>query len=200
MVLVKEPLQDNDVTLVESCRNGDSTAFDELVRRYKDRVYHVAYRFLGNHEDAQDATQEAFVRAYQGIHTFRGSARVYTWLYSIVGNVSRNRLRDRSRKGRNKGTSLESLEEANPAVARSALASTHDPAAEAQRNEMEGLLQECLMELPEHYRLVFVLRTVDQLSYDEIAESVGCPKGTVKSRLNQARKMLHEKLAMRGAV
>src|SRR5690606_19545724 len=150
--------------------------------------YHVAYRFLGNHEDAQDASQEAFVRAFQGIHTFRGTSRVYTWLYSIVGNVSRNRLRDKRRKGRDKGTSLEALESANPASAQSALATGRGPGGAAQRKEMQALRQACLLELPAPSGLVFVLRTVEPLSSDEIAASVGCPRGTVESRLNQGRK------------
>jgi RNA polymerase sigma factor (sigma-70 family) len=91
---------------------GDPGAFDELVRRYKDRVYGVIYRFVGNHEDAMDLAQDVFVRAYQGLHAYRGHSQVYTWLYSIAANLSRNRLRDRTRKGRGRGTSLEAMEEA----------------------------------------------------------------------------------------
>ena len=100
MELLKVEERDADVALLEQCRSGDSSAFDELVRRYKDRVYNVAYRFLGNHEDAQDVAQEVFVRAYRGIEGFKGDSKVYTWLYSIAGNLARNKLRDSKRKAR----------------------------------------------------------------------------------------------------
>ena len=92
MVLLKEAKGHSDVGLVAECQNGDSTAFDELVRRYKDRIYNVVYRFLGNHEDALDVSQEVFVRAYRGIREFQGHAQVYTWLYSIARNLARNQL------------------------------------------------------------------------------------------------------------
>jgi RNA polymerase sigma-70 factor (ECF subfamily) len=188
VVLLREARARSDAGLVEECRSGDLTAFDELVRRYKDRVYNVVYRFLGNREDALDVAQETFVRAYRGIMDFRGRAQVYTWLYSIAANLARNRLRDGGRRGRDKGASLETL-------APSVLPRTEEtPRALAERHELDETLQQCLSELPEHYRMAFVLRTFDDLSYDEIAEALGCPTGTVKSRINQARKMLRERL------
>lgn len=189
MVLLKEARGHSDQGLVEECRKGDSSAFDELVRRYKDRIYCVVYRFLGNHEDAMDVSQEVFVRAYRGIREFQGKAKLYTWLYSIAANMARNRLRDGSRRGRNKGTSLEALEERAPVAA-----SGETPRSLAVDRETEALLQRCLEELPDHYRMTFVLRTFEDLSYEEIAEVMGCPPGTVKSRLNQARRMLRERL------
>ena len=198
--LLKVEDRDADFALVEECRNGDSSAFEALVRRYKDRVYNVAYRFLGNHEDAQDVAQEVFVRAYRGIDGFKGDSKVYTWLYSIAGNLARNKLRDSKRKGRNKGTSLEALEIQAPGTAQALATARETPEETARRHETEEALQECLEELPEHYRIVFVLRTFEQLSYDEIADSVGCPKGTVKSRLNHARKFLHESLKARSII
>ena len=194
MVLLKEVTEHLDATLVEGCRNGDPAAFDALVRRYKDRVYNVAYRFLGNHEDAEDVAQEVFVRAYKGIKGFKGTSKVYTWLYSITGNLSRNKLRDEGRRGRNKGAPLEALESAATNVAHRVSRGTRSADHDARANEMRDILQRCLAELPEHYRMVFVLRTFEELSYDEIAEAVGCPKGTVKSRLNQARALLRDQL------
>jgi len=171
------------------------SAFDELVRRYKDRVYNVIYRFVGNHEDALDVSQEVFVRAYRGIEEFRGSAKVYTWLYSIAANLARNCLRDAGRKGRNLGTSLEALAESGAGMPSwgSALPE-HNPRAHAEHHELDEALQRCLDELPEHYRLAFVLRTFEDLSYEEIAQTLDCPTGTVKSRINQARKLLRERL------
>ena len=188
MVLLKEARASSDAQLVEECRSGDTSAFDEIVHRYKDRIYNVVYRFVGNHEDAQDIAQEVFVRAYRGVDCFRGSAQVYTWLYSIAANLARNRLRDSRRKGRDMGTSLEAMK--RPLAADGA----HTPRAQAQHHELDETLQGCLNDLPEHYRMAFVLRVFEDLSYDEIAQTMGCPKGTVKSRINQARKLLRERL------
>lgn len=194
VVLLKEARGHSDAGLVEQCQKGDSSAFDEIVRRYKDRVYAVVYRFVGNREDALDVSQEVFVRAYRGIHEFRGSAQVYTWLYSIAANLARNRLRDMGRKGRNRGMSLEALQESAPGIADAAAASRPSPSDEAIGSETAELLQRCLTELPENFRMAFILRTTEDLSYEEIADVMGCPVGTVKSRLNQARQMLRDRL------
>jgi len=188
----------SDAELVEACLNGEEKAFDELLRRYKDRVYNVVYRYLGHREDSMDAALEVFVRAYRNLDTYQGHAQVYTWLYSIAANVCRNRLRDRSRKGRDMGVSYEALSEEAPAVAQEATASNLNPSHLAQKRELDEGLRLCLDGLPETYRMAFVLRTFDQLSYTDIAASVDCPEGTVKSRLNQARKLLKECLNRRG--
>lgn len=199
-MLLKEEQHYQDALLVEECQGGDPTAFDALVRRYKDRIYNVVYRFLGNHEDAQDVTQEVFIRAYKGIRSFKGSAKLYTWLYSIAGNLARNKLRHGRRRGRDKALSLDGLHEAAPALAQESLGTARTPEAAAREKEYESLLQTCIEQLPEHYRMVFILRTFDNLSYDEIADAMGCPAGTVKSRLNQARAQLHQKLRELGAL
>lgn len=193
VVLLREARAHSDAGLVEECRKGDTSAFDELIRRYKDRVYGVVYRFLGNREEALDVSQEVFVRAYKGIQGFRGNAQVYTWLYSIAANLARNRLRDSGRRGRDKTTSLEALQESAPGLADS-MTQAASPRENAISEEMQAVLQQCLNELPEHYRLAFVLRTFEDLSYEEISEVMGCPVGTVKSRLNQARQMLRDRL------
>lgn len=200
MVLLKEVTNDPDAILVEECLRGDDSAFDEIVNRYKDRIFNVVYRFLGNYEDAQDVAQEVFVRAYQGMRGYKGRAKVYTWLHSIAGNLARNKLRDGQRKGRNKGTSLQALEESAPGVARQIGAAGPNPEYVARAHEMEEILQECLDTLPEQYRMAFVLRTFDQLSYEEIASAMGCPAGTVKSRLSQARLLLQRELRERSVI
>lgn len=195
MVLLREARGQSDAGLVDECRKGDRTAFDELMRRHKDRVYNVVYRFLGNREDALDVCQEVFIRAYRGIGAFQGKAKVYTWLYSIAANMARNRLRDHGRKGRNRGVSLDAVEEEGQGVLGDCAKVSETPRAEAMAHELETVLQQCLDELPDHYRMTFVLRTFEDLSYEEIAEVMGCPPGTVKSRLNQARALLRDRLA-----
>lgn len=187
-----------DAGLVERFLHGDTAAFEEIVRRYKDRVYNVVYRFLGNHEDARDVAQEVFIRAYRGMHGYRGHAQVYTWLYSIAANLARNRLRDMQRKGRSRGVSLEALEEQAPGAAEGLGAPQETPRGTAQRRELQDGLRLCLEGLPDSFRMAFVLRVHDELSYEDIAISIGVPQGTVKSRLNQARKRLRDCLKLRG--
>jgi len=187
-----------DKELADACRRGDQGAFDTLVRRYKDRLYNLAYRCLGDHEEALDVCQEVFIRAYRGLDGFQGTSQLYTWLHAIAVNLARNRLRDQTRKGRNQGVSLDGLTAAGGEG--TLPAAGPGPRSEAQSHELEEILQQCLGELPEACRLVFVLRTVEGLSYDEIAKTLECPKGTVKSRLNQARTMLRERLSALGVL
>lgn len=196
--LLEETRKSSDAELVEACLKGEEKAFDELLRRYKDRVYNVVYRYLGHREDSLDASLEVFVRAYRNLDTYQGHAQVYTWLYSIAANVCRNRLRDRSRKGRNMGVSYEALVEESPGVAQQAASTGVTPSHLAQKRELDEGLRLCLDGLPETFRMAFVLRTFDHLSYTDISASVDCPEGTVKSRLNQARKLLKECLGRRG--
>ncbi|MFP4173646.1 MAG: sigma-70 family RNA polymerase sigma factor [Candidatus Hydrogenedentota bacterium] len=188
----------SDTALAEACRRGDQGAFDTLVHRYKDRLYNLAYRYLGNREEALDLCQEVFIRAYRGLDGFQGTSQLYTWLHAIAVNLARNRLRDQTRKGRNQGVSLDALtavggEGVHPAAGAG-------PRSEAQSHELDEILQQCLDELPEVCRLAFVLRTVEGLSYEAIAEALECPKGTVKSRLNQARTLLRERLGALGVL
>ena len=188
-VFVEAAEQTTDQALVERYRNGDSAAFDAIVRRYKDRVFNAVYRYLGNREDALEVTQDTFIRAYERLEGFRGDAQLFTWLYRIATNLARNRLRDGHRKGRDLGQSLEALvEKSNMAAA------TPTPGSEAMAHETEAVLQQCLEELPEVYRMTFILRVIEDLDYDAIAAIMDCPRGTVKSRLNQARTLLRKRL------
>lgn len=191
---------DSDLALVKACQQGDMEAFDALVLRYKDRLYNVVYRFLGHREDAQDVVQECFVRAYRSLESFKGESTFYTWLYRIATNLARNAIRDRGRKGRDQGMSLEKLQDEAPNIAQRATQSNQRPDVLAQENELNESLQACIEELPEQYRMVFVLRTMDGLRYNEIAAVLECPRGTVKSRLNQARRLLREALRAQGLV
>ncbi|MEK7793538.1 MAG: sigma-70 family RNA polymerase sigma factor [Candidatus Hydrogenedentota bacterium] len=199
-MLLKELEPNPELDLVEACQAGDPSAFEELVRRYKDRVYNVVYRYIGNHQDAEEVAQDVFLRAYHGLRGFRGGSRVYTWLYSIACNLAKNNVRDRGRKGRNKTTSLDALEESSPGWGSSLARSHSAPDVSLSAAESEAALQQCLDELPDHYRMPFVLRTFDNLTYEEIAEVMGCPPGTVKSRLNQARTILHRRLKERAVL
>jgi len=189
---------DDDSALVERFRAGDEAAFDALVRRNQDRVYGLLVRMLGSREDALEVAQDTFVRAYRGMDGFRAEARFSTWVYGIALNLARNRLRDRSRKGRDRGVSLETLETDAPGAVPAA--GTDCPRAAAEQGELEAALAACLEHLPETLRGAFALRVFEGLAYDEIADAMECPRGTVKSRLNDARRRLAECLQRRGVL
>ncbi|MFZ5595874.1 MAG: RNA polymerase sigma factor [Bacillota bacterium] len=183
-----------DDLLVERSRNGDREAFDELVRRYQGKVYTVAYRFMGNHADAGDLAQEAFIRAYQALSSFRGECSFATWLYRIASNVCRDEIR---KQGRRKKVSLDEIMDrtgGGPVLA------ARDPSPEESLEmvEMREMVQGYLGLLPDDHRLILVLRDIQGMSYEEIALSLKCNMGTVKSRLNRARQALKELVIRHG--
>ena len=173
----------DDRVLIERFQNGDRRAFDELVRRHYRRAYNLAYRILGDPEEAADATQAAFIRVYRGLAGYRHTAAFTTWLHRIVVNVSL----DQARRGV-RGASLErpAQEDGQPIEARIA-SDEMTPEERVAQAERAQLVQQVLMELPPMHRAVLTLYEIQGLSYEEIARVLGVPVGTVKSRLNRAR-------------
>ncbi|MDO8682953.1 MAG: sigma-70 family RNA polymerase sigma factor [Armatimonadota bacterium] len=176
----------SDRELVLRAQKGDLKAFDELVLRHNQRVYILARRILGNHEDALDVHQEAFLRAWKSIRKFRGDSEFSTWLYRITVNscLSRKRIREQSRDhvefdeeiaGHSGSFSTNSLEQTESVIA----------------------ARQILSSLPERYRVFLILRELDGRSYEEIAEIMDCSVDTVKTSLYRARKQLLEKVAPR---
>lgn len=181
--------QDDD-TLVRRSREGDLDAFEELVKRYEGKVYTIAYRFTGNHADAGDLAQEAFIKAFQALRSFRGDASFATWLYRIASNVCRDELR---RQHRQKKVSLEEVM-AQPGGNPSLVAGGPSPQECLERNEIQELIQSQLDSLSGDHRLILVMREIQGLSYEEIAAALDCTLGTVKSRLSRARQTLKQKV------
>lgn len=180
-------------TLIERSRRGDSAAFDRLVGAYEKSVYNTAYRLSGSYDDASDIAQEAFVRAWNNLKSFRGDSAFSTWLYRIVTNVF---LDDRKRKRARPQRSLDeavALDESS--VARQFEDDAPGPADLAESGERQMLLERAIQTLPESQRVVIVLYHSQGLSYDEIAEITNLPMGTVKSKLNRARLALRDRLA-----
>ena len=175
---------------------GDTGAFDALVTLFGGRVFAVAFRILQDRAEAEDLSQEVFVALYHALPTFRGESKLSTWIYKITRNRCLNRLKFLKR--RHVGT-LADIDD--PAVARAAV----DPEAEArghkradlrlQGRDVSSVLEEHLLALPEEQRTLVILRDLEDLSYEEIAEVTGLPLGTVKSRLHRARAELSERLA-----
>ncbi len=181
---VAEPAAGDSAELVSRLRAGDRQAFEELVRTQQHRVYGLAVRMLGDAAEAQDVAQEAFLRAHRGLAEFRGDARLSTWLYAIVSRLCLNRLAGSERRLARQGEeTLARLADASPG-----------PDQALERGELEEALHRAIGELPEERRIVVVLRDVEGLAYEEIAEVLELPVGTVRSRLHRARLDLKEKL------
>lgn len=165
--------------LILRSRAGDLEAYDDLVGIYQDRVYQIAYRLTGNREDAWDAAQEALIRAYQGLRSFRGDAGFGTWLYRITVNAALDVVRRRPPRAHD-------LDPMGIAA--------DDPALEAARRDVQRRIHQAIAALPPGQRAAVVLRDVQGLSYEEIARIQQVPVGTVRSRLARARETLRRRL------
>jgi RNA polymerase sigma-70 factor, ECF subfamily len=178
------------VTIDQGAINIEQT-FEGLVQRHKNRIFSYICRLTNDHPDAEDLTQEVFIRAFQSMHAFRRDAAVDTWLYRIATNLVIDRFR-RERRAPVMvpvaGDSEEGIGEL-PSSDRGA-----DPQATAQLTELQGQVQKAVYSLPPKLRAVVVLHDMEGLSYEEVAQTVGCPVGTVKSRLFNARLLLRRKL------
>lgn len=196
MICLTQP----DTTLVERCRANDGTAFNEVVSRYKDKVYNYLYRMMGNAADAEDLTQEVFVRLYTSLGSFRNQASLNTWLFRIAGNLCIDYFR-RSKKHRAVAYSLdepiggEARDGTDGAASAREIADhTYEPHRLMEQQEMSQQIQIALSGLPEKLRAVLLLHDIEGMPYEEIAQVVGCPLGTVKSRLFNARLQLRQRL------
>ena len=186
----------SDQELVERCRAGDESAFDDLVRRHQQRAFNVAYQLLRNHEDAAEVAQDAFVRIYRSLNDFRGACEFTTWLHQIVVNLARNKHRWWKRRGKDLSVSLDRpLETENGDLPVQTAASDDAPDALVVQAEFVELLGRRMNELPHKFREVLVLRNVEDLSYEQIATALNCSVGTVKSRLARAREQLRKAMA-----
>ncbi len=171
-----------DRLLIQRFLQGEDKAFELLVEKYYRRIDRLAQQVVGNPMTAEDIAQEVFLRAYRALPRFRGESSLYSWLYRITINLSLNHLR--------RQTALPLPEE----EARGAAPSPHDPGALLEERERELLVRRAIASLPPHYRIAVILRDLEGLSYQEIADLLGIPIGTVKSRLNFGKRLLKEKL------
>jgi RNA polymerase sigma-70 factor (ECF subfamily) len=184
-----------DSELIERYLAGSEEAFNRLVMRHQRMAFNLAYRFLGNYEDAGDLAQEAFVRVYKHLKRFKGDCSFKTWLYKIVLNLSRNQYRWKKRRGEFVKVSIDNPgRETNP-HSWEIPDGTLSVETEVRRKEIRRRIQESLSELPREYREILVLRHLEDLSYSEIARLLGCAEGTIKSRLHRARIEIRKLLA-----
>ena len=187
----------NDHDLVQRLQQGDSRAFRTLFDRYHRRAFAVAVGVVKNKDDAQDVVQEAFVKVHKNIGKFQGTSSFYTWLYRIVMNVSIDHVRRTSRR-KNLDFDERVVHEKSEVAGDGALlpnVANANPGRAALRRELGGAIAAALAELPEHHRQVIVLREIEGMSYEQMADALDVPKGTIMSRLFHARKKMQAELA-----
>lgn len=182
--MAKETEKDIDYRLMRGIQKGDMVMFNQMVDRYKDRLMNVIGRMLSSQEEAEDIVQETFVRVYQHRQSFNFKHCFSTWIYTIALNLARNELRKRRKFKFYDITEMQG-NEAEFAV---------DPKVPSN---LPQALEKAIKQLPDKYRIAFILRDVQELPYDEVAKVLDVPLGTVKSRVNRARLMLREKLQPR---
>lgn len=181
------PVELDDQELVLASKRGDQDAFAQLVQRYQRRIFNLVYRMLQQYEEANEITQETFLAAWQGLPSFRGEARFATWLYRIAYNCALKQLETRKRD-----RALQTALQAEQALEGE---STFESAsAQIDVREQQALVQEHLSHLPAKYRIVLILRHLQDMTYEEMAEILTMPVGTIKTHLFRARNLLKERL------
>jgi RNA polymerase sigma-70 factor (ECF subfamily) len=184
----------SELDLVKRCQQGDTTAFDELVTRYRTRIFGMIYNMAHNEQDAWDLAQDSFVKAWKSINRFRGKSSFYTWIYRIVMNVTIDWLRKKQVKGA--GTEFDDaiqLKEVDPA-SKTVPPAEPMPHQRLERQEIRARIDQAITQLSPEHRAVILMKETEDMQYHEIAEALGCSIGTVMSRLFYARKKLQHLL------
>lgn len=182
----------DETILIQKSQRGDMDAFEQLLLRYEKKVYTIAYKYMGNAEDASDLAQEALIKAYQSIGTFRGESSFGTWIGRITANKCLDELRKRKKL---QTTSLDEeleLELEEGSVQKEIVSERDTPEQHTIRQETVHYVQQKLQQMKEEYRMVLVLRELEGHSYEDIADMLNCSLGTVKSRISRARNYLKE--------
>jgi RNA polymerase sigma-70 factor (ECF subfamily) len=183
----------DDATLVKRSRRGDMAAYDELIRRYQERIYATIYHMTANHEDANDLAQETFIKAYQALRSFKGDSSFYTWIYRIAVNKTINFLKQRKHRVHMSLNDLDFNAEHDPDLV--ALISHKTPRRDINLSELQEKLNGAMQKLSETHRTVVALHDVQGLSHEEIGDIMDCNVGTVRSRLFYARQQLQAYLS-----
>jgi RNA polymerase sigma-70 factor (ECF subfamily) len=173
-----------DIQLIEAAKQGDSRAFDVLVMRYQTRVFKIVARFVKDPSEIMDVCQEVFIKAYRALNKFRGDSSFYTWLYRIAINTSKNYIISQGRRLPDIDLEITDMERF---VMRNSPKETGTPERLMMRDEIEHAVYDTIEHLPKDLRLAIMLREIEGLSYEEIADIMHCPVGTVRSRIFRAR-------------
>ncbi|HSN00156.1 MAG TPA: RNA polymerase sigma factor RpoE [Rudaea sp.] len=182
---------ESDLALVERVQKGEKRAFDLLVRKYQHKVIGVISRYVSDWSECQDVAQEAFMRAYRAMAAFRGDSQFYTWMYKIATNTAKNHLVSQGRRPPADDIGIDDAVQLDGGMR---LKDRATPEHELMRQEIEQTVFATVEQLPEDLKMAITLREVDGLSYEEIAEKMDCPIGTVRSRIFRARDAIDQKL------
>ena len=181
-------MSDNEKALVERARSGDIEAFEKLIEGCQKKVFNIAFRMIGNYDDANELAQEVFLKAFRSIKKFKGDSLFSTWIYKVTANVCLDEIRRRKNK---RVFSLdEEVEYGDGDLKRQIPDNAPTPDVEVEINEIKKVVNKSIQELPNDYKSIIILRDIQGLSYDEISKIFDCPEGTVKSRINRARQAL----------
>ncbi len=189
--MARSSSKDTDEQLVERVFSGEMRAFEFLVLRYQHRLLGLIGRLVRDPHEAEDIAQETFIKAYKALANFRGESAFYTWLYRIAINTANNYLVSRGRRPPDTDVDVDDDEQVD---AQLALADHDDPESFQRRDELKKAIDQAIAELPEDLRTAFSLREFSGLSYEEITEIMGCPVGTVRSRIFRAREAIDNKI------
>ena len=180
-----------DKELVERVKNGDKKAFDLLVLKYQQKVANIVSRYVRDSSEVFDVSQEAFIKAYRALPNFRGESAFYTWLYRIATNTAKNHLAAKSRRPPTDDIETETAEQLDSGTRLKEYAT---PEHKLLEDEIAHTIRQALNELPEDLKTAITLRELEGLTYEEIAEAMDCPIGTVRSRIFRARDAIDKKL------
>ena len=180
-----------DQELVERVQKGDKTAFDVLVRKYQQKLNKVISRYIHDHSEVLDVAQEAFIKAYRALPNFRGDSAFYTWLYRIAINTAKNHLVAQGRRPPGDDIDAQEAEQYDGAVR---LKEFDTPEGLVLKDEIQETIALAIEDLPEDLRMAITLRELEGMSYDEIAETMDCPIGTVRSRIFRAREAIDNRV------
>jgi len=180
-----------DQYLVERVQRGDKQAFDILVRKYQHKLVKLILRYVHDPDEVLDVAQEAFLKAYRALPGFRGDSAFYTWLYRIAINTAKNHLISQGRRPPDDDVNIEDAEQLEVDTG---LKDYATPEHLLAKDQIEATVYEAIDQLPDDLRIAITLRELEGLSYEEIAEAMGCPVGTVRSRIFRAREVIHNKL------
>lgn len=183
--------QDTDQELVKRVQKGDQAAFDMLFARYQVRILNLIGRYVRDADEVRDVAQEAFIKAYRAIPRFRGDSQFYTWLYRIAINTAKNHLVSRSRRPPSSDVDIEDADYRDDA---DMLRDSEDPESALARDQLQSTIHDALSQLPDDLRSALTLREFDGLSYEQIAEILECPVGTVRSRIFRAREFVDKRI------
>ena len=183
--------QSSDQKLVKRVQRGDKGAFDLLVLKYQHKIVNLVMRYVRDPELAQDITQEAFIKAYRALPRFRGDSAFYTWMYRIAVNTAKNHLAAQRRRPMNIELDLQDPDQYD---LHAKLKETDTPEAIVLSNELKETVERAIAALPEDLRTAIILRELEGMSYEEIAQTMECPVGTVRSRIFRARDAISKKV------